>query len=157
MSRNFMLYWRPETVERHLNENYLLNHAGSNQLNRVAEGDVLWIVTTGEADELGLAGRLRVGEVVSLAEAKRRLGRCDLWASRYHALAAEETARRMCGASLINIACELRFVDAGADRLFISAHGGVSAEQLRAIRELDADSARLLSAIFSQTQLRQIN
>ncbi len=56
MSRHFMLYWLPETVESHLNENYLLNHAGSNQLDRAAAGDVLWIVTTGKADELGLAG-----------------------------------------------------------------------------------------------------
>lgn len=152
-----MLYWRPETVEAHLNENYLLNHAGSNQLNRVETGDVLWIVTTGEADELGLAGRLRVGAVVSLAEAKRRLGRRDLWASRFHALAAAGTVRRMCGASLIDVACELRFVDAGADRLFVSAHGGVTAEQLRTMRELDAASAGVLSGVFSQTQLRQIN
>jgi hypothetical protein len=152
-----MLYWRPETVEVHLNENYLLNHAGSNQLDQVSAGDVLWIVTTGEADELGLAGRLRVGAVVSLAEAQRRLGRDNLWTSRYHALAAPGTARRMCGASLIDVARELRFVDAGTDRLFVSAHGGVTAEQLRAMRELNAASAGLFSAVFSQTQLRQTN
>lgn len=157
MSRNFMLYWRPETVERHLNENYLLNHAGSNQLNRVAADDILWIVTTGEADELGLTGKLRVGEVVSLEEAKRRLGRNDLWASRYHALAAPGTARRMCGASLIDVAHELQFVDSGAPWLFVSAHGGVSSEQLRAMRELDVASAGLFSAVFSQSQLRQTN
>jgi hypothetical protein len=118
---------------------------------------VLWIVTTGEADELGLAGRLRVDAVVSLEEAHRQLGRSDLWASRYHALAAPGTARRMCGASLIDVAQELRFVDAGADRLFVSVHGGVSVEQLRTMRELDAASARVLSAVFSQTQLRQTN
>lgn len=157
MPRNFLLYWLPETVESHLNENYLLNHAGSNQLNRAAVGDVLWIVTTGEADELGLAGRLRVGAVVSLAEAKRRLGRRDLWASRWHALAAPGTTRRMCGISLINIAAELRFVDAGADRLIVSNHGGVPADQLRRMRELDARSSRLLTAVFSQSQLIQTN
>ncbi len=157
MPRNFLLYWLPETVERHLNENYLLNHAGSNQLNRAAAGDVLWIVTTGEADELGLAGRLRVGTVVSLAEAKRRLGRNDLWASRWHALAAPGTARRMCGSSLIDVADELRFVDAGADRLVISNHGGVSADQLRRMRELDARSTRLLSAVFNQSQSMPTN
>lgn len=111
----------------------------------------------GEADELELAGRLRVGAVVSLAEAQRRLGRNDLWASRYHALAVPGTARRMCGASLINVAEQLRFVDAGANRLFVSAHGGVSVEQLRGMRELDAASAGLLSAVFNQSQLRQTN
>ncbi len=152
MSRNFMLYWRPKTVERHLNESYLLNHAGSNQLNRVAAGDVLWIVTTGEADELGLAGRLRVGEVVSLAEAKRRLERNDLWGSTYHALAVPKTALRMCGLSLIDVARELRFVDAGAPRLVITADGGVYAEQLRRMREVDTASSNLLSAVFNAGQ-----
>lgn len=153
MWRNFLLYWLPETVESHLNENYLLNHAGSNQLDRAAAGDVLWIVTTSEADELGLVGRLQVGAVVGLAEAKRRLARNDLWSSAYHALAVQGTARRMFGISLIDVAAELRFVDAGADRLVVSDHGGVSAVQLRRMRELDARSSRLLSAVFNQGQL----
>jgi hypothetical protein len=157
MSRNFLLYWLPETVERHLNENYLLNHAGSNQLNRAAAGDVLWIVTTGEADELGLAGRLEVGAVVSLAEAKRRLGRNDLWASRWHALAAGVTARRMCGSSLIDVAHQLRFVDSGTTQLFVSAHGGVSSDQLRKMRVIDEKSSRLLSQIFNQSLSIQTN
>jgi hypothetical protein len=157
MSRHFLLYWLPETVERHLNENYLLNHAGSNQLNRAAAGDVLWIVTTGEADELGLAGKLKVGAVVSLAEAKRRLGRNDLWTSRWHALAAAGTARRMCGSSLIDVAHQLRFVDTGATQLFVSAHGGVSSDQLRKMRVIDEESTRLLSQIFNQSLSIQTN
>ncbi len=157
MARNFLLYWLPETVESHLNENYLLNHAGSNQLNRAAPGDVLWIVTTGEADELGLAGRLQVGAVVTLEEAKRRLGRNDLWASRWHALAAPGTARRMCGISLIDVATELRFVDAGADRLIVSNYGGVSSDQLCRMRELDVASGRLLSQAFNQRFSPQTN
>lgn len=157
MAHNFLLYWLPETVESHLNENYLLNHAGSNQLNRAAAGDVLWIVTTGEADELGLVGKLQVGAVVSVEEAKGRLGRNDLWASRWHALAAPGTARRMCGISLIDVATELRFVDAGADRLIVSNHGGVSSDQLRRMRELDEASGRLLLQAFNQILLIQTN
>ena len=153
MARNFLLYWRPETVESHLNDNYLLNHAGSNQLGRAQAGDVLWIVTTGEAGELGLAGRLKVGAVVSLDEACRRLGRSDLWQSRYHALAAPGTARPMCGLSLLEVAPELRFVDEGTDRLEISSHGGVSAGQLRRMRELDAASSRLLATVFRQNRI----
>ena len=142
MAKNFLLYWRPETVESHLSENYLLNHAGSNQLARAQTGDILWIVTTGEADELGLAGRLKVGALVSLEEACRRLGRNDLWTSRRHALAAPGIAQRMCGLSLMEIAHELRFVHDGAAQLFVSKFGGVSAEQLRRMRELDASSSR---------------
>jgi hypothetical protein len=153
MSRNFMLYWLPQTVESHLNENYRLNHAGSNQLNRAATGDTLWIVTTGEAGELGLAGRLQIGSVVSFDEACRRLGRTDLWQSRYHALAASGTAQRMCGASLLEIASELRFVDDRADRLNLDQNGGISIDQLRRMRELDERSSRLLAHVFRQRQL----
>ncbi len=148
---------RASINEPQLNENYLLNHAGSNQLNRAAAGDVLWIVTTGEADELGLAGKLKVGAVVSLAEAKRRLGRNDLWTSRWHALAAAGTARRMCGSSLIDVAHQLRFVDTGATQLFVSAHGGVSSDQLRKMRVIDEESTRLLSQIFNQSLSIQTN
>ena len=148
-----MLYWRPETVERHLNENYLLNHAGSNQLHRVSPGDVLWIVTTGEADELGLAGRLKVGAVVSLAEAQIRLGRRDLWSSEYHALAAPGSARRMSGISLIEIAGELRFTDPGSPaQLIVSASGGVDPVQLRRMRALDDRSAVILSEAYGAFQ-----
>jgi len=113
---------------------------------------VLWIVTTGEADELGLAGRLKVGAVVSLAEAQFRLGRIDLWPSDYHALAAPGTAQRMCGISLIEIAGELRFTDAGGWKLYLAPHGGVDAAQLRRMRALDSRSASLLSAPFNAYQ-----
>lgn len=153
MARNFLLYWRPETVESHLNENYLLNHAGSNQLNRAAAGDTLWIVTTGEGDELCLAGQLKVGAVVSFEEACRSLGRTDLWQSQFHALAVPGTAQRMCGASLLEIASDLRFIDHGPDRLNLDRHGGVSINQLRRMRELNERSSRLLAAVFRQRQL----
>lgn len=153
MARHFLLYWLPETVERHLNEDYRLDHAGSNQLDRVVPGDILWIVTTGEADELGLAGKLQVGEVVSLIEARRRLGRNDLWESRWHALAAPGTARKMCGISLFDSASELRFVDDGASQLMVSAHGGVAPEELRRMRELGSESGRLLSRLFARHQM----
>lgn len=55
------------------------NHAGSNQLGRIAAGDILWIVTTGEADEPGLAGDLRVGAVVSFCCSEAEPGRDDFW------------------------------------------------------------------------------
>ncbi len=74
---------------------YLLTNAGSSQLSCVLPGDVLWIVTTGESHSLGLAGRLRVGEIVTLMEARRRLLTDDLWPSPYHALAQPGTAELM--------------------------------------------------------------
>jgi hypothetical protein len=148
-----MLYWMPETVNGHLSENYLLNHAGSNQLGWVSPGDVLWIVTTAEADELGLAGRLKVGAVVSLNEAKFRLNRYDLWPSHYHALAVPNTAEPMRGISLYEAAGRLRFADEGPDRLTVTLGGAVNPIELRTMRELSAESALLLHQIWVSSRL----
>lgn len=151
MARNFLLFWRPETVESHLNDNYLLNHAGSNQLNRAAAGDTLWIVTTGEGDELCLAGRLKVGAVVRLAEACRRLGRADLWASDWHALAAPGTAQRMCGIGLGNAAADLRFCGMNETNcLTLTISGGVHPSQLKIMRQLDSASSLMLAQLYSE-------
>lgn len=68
MARNFLLFWLPETVEFHLNCSYLLQNVGSSQIQRASVGDTIWIVTTSEGFELGLAGRLRVGDIVPMDE-----------------------------------------------------------------------------------------
>jgi len=150
MAHHFMLYWRPETVEQHLACDFLLRNAGSNQLHEVQAGDVLWIVTTGEADTLGLAGRLSVGEVVSLAEAQKLLGTNDLWPSRYHALATQGTAEPMRGIGLVDIADYLTLADNGASRLTVR-DGSVQLEELRKMRVLSGDSAALLEQVWSES------
>jgi hypothetical protein len=94
---DFFLYWRPETVEVHFSRHFLLLHAGSNQLGRVLAGDTLWIGTTAEGFEVGLAGRIRIAEVVTFTEAQRRLCVRDLWPSTKHAL-ADPPQRSTCAA-----------------------------------------------------------
>ena len=155
MARHFMLYWRPETVERHLACDFLLRNAGSNQLDRVNAGDTLWIVTTGESYQLGLAGRLRVGSVVNLAEAKRRLGTEDLWGARFHALASPSTAQKMRGLSLAEVAAALRFVGGAIERLTVKDAGEVHPSELRTMLELSAQSAALLERLWLLTSLRK--
>lgn len=154
MARHFMLYWRLETVEWHLAHDYLLENAGSNQLDHASPGDTLWIVTTGEADSLGLAGRLVVGEVVSLDEARRRLGVDKLWPSRYHALAAPGTTEPMRGVSLLDVAGQLRFDDAAASELTI-IDDRVQLEELTQMRVLSAESVSLLTRAWSPSGVRQ--
>jgi hypothetical protein len=100
MSKNFLLFWLPETVEFHLSYNYLLRNVGSNQIQRISVGDTLWIVTSTEGFELGLAGRLLVGDVVPKIFAERLLETRDLWHSEFHALAEIGTAERMKGIGL---------------------------------------------------------
>jgi hypothetical protein len=118
MARNFLLFWLPETVDFHLNCNFLLRNVGSSQIQRVSVRDTIWIVTTSEGFELGLAGRLRVGEIVPLAVAKQLLQTDDLWQSDYHALAEVGTAERMRGVGWGLDAEHLRFVDGLPDRFY---------------------------------------
>jgi hypothetical protein len=147
MAINFLLFWLPETVELHLSCNYLLRNVGSSQIQRASAGDTIWVVTTSEGFELGLAGRLRVGEIVPLAVAKRRLQTNDLWQSDYHALAESGTAERMKGIAIGFDAEELRFVDGQPDRFFIH-NGQVNPDQLKRMRELDSSSVQLMEEIW---------
>lgn len=147
MARNFLLFWLPETVEYHLSCNYLLRNVGSSQIQRVSVGDTVWIVTLSEGFELGLAGRLLVGDVVPRTVAELLLETTDLWHSEFHALAEMGTAERMKGVGLGFDASELRFVDGHPDRFLIS-NGHISPNQLKRMRELDSHSARLMKEIW---------
>ncbi len=147
MARNFLLFWLPETVEFHLSRNYLLRNVGSSQIQRASAGDTIWVVTTSEGFELGLAGRLRVSEIVPLAVATQRLQTNDLWHSEYHALAEEGAAELMKGIGMGFDAEELRFVDGQPDRLTIH-NGQTNPDQLKRMRELDSSSVQLMEEIW---------
>jgi hypothetical protein len=155
MASNFLLFWLPETVEFHLSCNYLLRNVGSSQIQRASGGDTLWIVTLSEGFELGLAGRLRVGEIVPLAVAKQRLQTDDLWHSEYHALAESGTAERMKGIGMEFDAQRLRFVDGQPDR-FLIHNGQINPDQLKRMRELDSSSAQLMEEIWFAAYTHQL-
>jgi len=110
-------------------------------------GDTLWIVTLTEGFELGLAGRLLVGDVVPKMFAELLLETTDLWDSEFHALAEIGTAERMKGVGLGLDASELRFVDGCPDR-FLIRDGKISPDQLKRMRELDSRSAQLMEEIW---------
>ena len=154
MARNFLLYWLPETVDFHLNSNYLLRNVGSSQIQRVTAGDTLWIVTTSEGFSLGLAGRLRVGDIVPLAVAKQLLQTDDLWHSEYHALAEVGTAERMSGVGLGFNVQKLRFIDGQPDRL-LTHNGKINPAELKRMRELNSASSKLMKEIWFAANLLQ--
>ncbi len=154
MARNFLLFWLPETVEFHLSCNYLLRNVGSSQIQRASAGDTIWIVTLTEGFELGLAGRLLVGDVVPRIIAELLLETTDLWDSEFHALAEMGTAERMKGVSLGFDASELRFVDGQPDRFLIS-NGQINPDQLKRMRELDSSSVQLMKEIWFAAHTQQ--
>lgn len=150
MARNYVLYWLPETVEAHLNCNYLLRNVGSSQIQRASVGDTIWVVTLTEGFELGLAGRLVVGDIVPKEFAEQLLETVDLWDSEYHAIAEVGTAERMRGVGLRFDAEHLRFVDGQLDR-FIIHNGQINPIQLKRMRELDFSSVQLLEELWFAT------
>lgn len=110
-------------------------------------GDTIWIVTTSEGFQLGLAGRLLVGDIVPRTIAEQLLETNDLWHSEYHALAEIGTAERMHGVGLGFDAEHLRFVDGQPDK-FISHIGQINPDQLKSMREIDSHSAQLMNEIW---------
>lgn len=130
-----------------MNCNHLLRSVGSSQIQRASAGDTIWIVTLTEGFELGLAGRLLVGDVVPKMFAELLLETTDLWDSEFHALAEVGTEERMKGVGLGLDASKLRFVDGQPDR-FLIRDGQITPNQLKRMRELDSRSARLMQEIW---------
>ncbi len=60
--QSLLAYWKPETADYELDRGSLLDHAASEQFQRVDVGDHVWIVTV-RAGELFLIGRIIVGHV----------------------------------------------------------------------------------------------
>jgi hypothetical protein len=90
--RHLLLYWKPATAAHQLADpEPLCRHAASEQLERAAVGDTLWIVTV-RSGRLFLLGRLRVDAVTDRRGAARRLSTAlrrrvrpgELWAARHH-------------------------------------------------------------------------
>jgi hypothetical protein len=148
MPRNFLVYWRPQTVEYQFRLNIPLDHAGSEQFDkRVQPGDTLWMVTSRDG-VLFLLGRLIVGAgPMTRAAAIRRLGRTNLWDATRHVVAADETAAPLQQIALNGVAADLAFQSARAPRLRVM-NGRVNPQSLQRMRELRPESVALLSGIW---------
>jgi hypothetical protein len=145
--RQFLQYWKPKQVDREIVIGHTLDHSGSEQLNKAAPGNIIWIVTVRQG-QITLVGRLVVGEIIDYREAKNRFG-SDVWAASHHAVAKRGTEEPINELSLMPIAESLRFVSSThRDRLDIEV-GKVDGKQLQAIRELTPQSARLIERLWN--------
>jgi hypothetical protein len=157
MARHFLGYWKPATAESELARRGPFDHTASDQLWKLEDGDVLWIVTV-RSGVLVLLGRLIVDRVCDQAKAARILRRkslWDLWDADYHAIARKGTAEPLREVSLTRIADKLRFESSWNDRLQLK-DGQVSPEQLQSMRRLSVDSAALIERAWSRTLLGRI-
>jgi hypothetical protein len=147
---HFAMYWRPSTVEAARATDDLLLYAASNQFDRVASGDVIWLVTA-PGGRLSLVGRLNVDAIVDGETATARLGVEKLWPAELYALPPQHEEREpVRDLDLTEHAAELRFVAAeGEAALAISHDGRVNAQQLQTMRVLTPESAQCLERLWS--------
>lgn len=151
MVRHFLLYWKFNKVAYHF-YGTPLNHLAHDALKKVQAGDVLWIVTSRSGDLL-LAGRLAVGQVLDATQQSPPSLTFPSKASRWHVLAATDSAEPM---QLINLnelalSLSLRF-HSPSDRLRINRQGRLNVMSLYHLRRLTDDSAALLNYVWQDSK-----
>ncbi len=147
---HYLIYWKLTPYQRqNLADMRPTTYVASNQLSRVKPGDVLWIVNV-YLGQLLLLGRLQVETVVSDSEIAQELADADAedWhEADYYAIANRYTLEPMREVDITPFVIDLRFRGAN-ERL-----NGVDAQQLRAIRELVPETAKLIEQIWYDAKL----
>lgn len=147
---HYLMYWKITPYERqNLAERKQTLYAASNQLHKVKPGDVLWIVNV-YLGQLLLIGRLQVETVVADSDVAQELSDADpeTWdEADFYAIANRYTLEPMREVDVTPFASDLRFYGA-SDRL-----QGVDAQQLRALRELVPESAKMIEQLWYDAKL----
>jgi len=147
---HYLMYWKITPYERqNIAERRQTLYAASNQLHKVKPGDVLWIVNV-YLGQLLLFGRLQVETVVADSDVAQELADADPddWVEAdYYAIGNRYNIEPMREVDITPFVPELRFYGA-SDRL-----QGVDAQQLRALRELVPESAKLVEQFWYDAKL----
>lgn len=141
---HYLLYWKIAPEERlNLAANRRADYAAGKYLERVKPGDILWIVNV-HIGHLFLIGRLQVETVVDDIEiAQDLVGRTDNWVDgEWYAIANKYNVEPLREVDLTPLVGEIRF-NSQADRLYLH-NKRIDANQLRSLRELTDESAKLL-------------
>lgn len=141
---HYLLYWKIAPEERlHLAAHRKADYAAGKHLERVKPGDILWIVNL-YTGHLLLIGRLLVETVVDDIEiAQDLVGHTQNWVDgEWYAIANKYNVEPLREVDLTPLVGDIRF-NSAADRLFLH-NGRVDTNQLRALRELTDESAKLL-------------
>jgi len=137
----YLVYWRPKTVNYELEHGASLGHAASDQFGKVNRGDHLWVVTC-IGGKLFLCGHQEVGDKTGQREANRRLGEIA-WKGKYHTFDASDQSEPIRQTDITSIAGSLRFVG-GVDRLPLNFSGS----NLQTIRLLTPETAARLRQVW---------
>jgi len=143
---NFLLYWRPETVEGD-DPDRVQWWAGSEWIGKddVRAGDVIWAVTSLAPNDLRLVARIAVEQVIhSRPEAVAILGEAAWRDAEHFALGREEESRRKQDIDLSDIARRLTF-EGTVQRL----PKDFDSKNLQRMRKLTPESAAILQRAWN--------
>ena len=146
MTQAWFAYWRPEDV-RALHSPFLM-HFASNKLELVDPGDTIWIVSTDYRDGLITMGYFHVTEILSWAEARRRLPYRPR-DSRFHVVVTGRAAVRAQRVSLESIFGKIRFDSPTRPRLK-RERGRRVGHQLQQMRRLTPATAELVRQVWKR-------
>jgi hypothetical protein len=139
--RDFLFRSLPESVD----VGKPLGYAASNQLKKVEVGDRVWIVTS-RGKQVLLIGVIPVESVGDRAHATKQLGYIPAWGANFYAIGPRARDALAVEIDISGIADQLRFVSDTSDRLDFTRNN--IAQQLKAMRLLTPESARLLSELL---------
>ena len=149
--RSFLQLWKYKQAAFEVELAEPLRHSASSQFGRVQIGDTLWIVAVNPDGVLFLVGRLLVGDVLDDPTAVERFGN-DIYEADLHVESKPGAEELPCLVNLMDIAGKLRFESKGGnDRLHL-VEGRVDARQLQVLRQLNAESVRLLEHEWHTTE-----
>ncbi len=155
MPTHFFLYWKLPQVLRHLHDqgNPPVYHLGSEQLDKVAVGDVIWIITVEDGDLL-LVGRFPVEHLVNREEAGKILNTDDLWESSLHAVCNEKNAKPMNVLRISDLLPALWFNTQKEDtQIELEKDNTINGRRLQTIKRLAPDSVELIEHVWTQPDL----
>jgi len=139
---NYFVYWKPSTVMDN-QDSPIIDHSASEQYDRLAVHDVLWIVTSEGANDLVIVGRQRVDRVVGQAEAERLLRNTHLWSAEFHVISDEPEEKAMLDIS--RYAHRLEF-----DGVVESLPAGFTGQHLQTMRRLTDDSSEFVEHLWAR-------
>ncbi len=143
---HYLAYWKFENATD-TKDSYggLLRHAASKYYAKVRKQDTVWIVTS-EKRRFFLLGPIVVADITNTKEAKKRLGRTDLYPAGYHIFPVANSAASMKWTDVTEELPKLWFSGTKRNRLL----PGWGAENLQTMRTLTQGSGKMLQRIYEE-------
>jgi hypothetical protein len=162
MPRYFTHYWKNGTW--YSNQGYEgepCNHLAGNMFRKrnVAREDFIYVVTVQEG-QLFLGGRMQIDEIISRDRAIELLGTDDLWEAEEQVIAIPGTGTPMRLDRIVPVETvrQLRCVTGkGEEGLYFRTPTELDGQTLRGVRELTAESARILDALIGTSEQPGMN